>query len=101
MKLLLMCCLLILSASGMPVRAGADSITPPSSTTTVPPSNTRYGLFDALDHRSSYGDNVFPEPFIVDDTVLEVNEARLDWLHTAGEGNQHSDLVAAEVEKGF
>src|SRR5258708_3384251 len=63
--------------------------------------NTRYGLFDALDTRSSYGDSVFPEPFIVDDTVLEVNEARLDWLHTAGEGNQHSDEVSAEVEKGF
>lgn len=81
------------------VRAG-DEITPSSSVAASTP-GTCYGLFDALDTRSSYGGDLFPEPFIVDDTVLEVNEARLDWLHTAGEGNQHSDTIAAEVEKGF
>jgi hypothetical protein len=31
---------------------------------------------------------------------LEVNEARLDWLHSKANG-QHSDIVSAEVEKGF
>ena len=31
----------------------------------------------------------------------EDNEARLDWLHTAGQGNQHLDRIKGEVEKGF
>jgi hypothetical protein len=62
--------------------------------------DTRYGLFNWLDHRSSYGQDVFPEPFLVDDSDLEVNEARLDWLHTEGNAQQ-SDTVTAEVEKGF
>lgn len=43
---------------------------------------TRYGLFNGLNHRSDYGQGVFPEPFLVDDSDLEQNEARLDWLHT-------------------
>ena len=64
------------------------------------PQSTRYGLFDLLDHRSAYGQGVFPEPFLVDDSDLEVNEARLDWLHTQ-RNDQHSDLITAEVEKGF
>jgi hypothetical protein len=62
--------------------------------------STRYGLFDLLDSRSQYGQGVFPEPFIVDDSDLEVNEARLDLLHTKI-GSQHSDLMTAEIEKGF
>ena len=62
--------------------------------------STRYGLFDWLDHRSAYGEGVFPEPFLVDDSDLEVNEARLDWLRTMG-NDRHSDLVTGEVEKGF
>lgn len=61
---------------------------------------TRYGLFNWLDHRSAYGEGVFPEPFLVDDSDLEVNEARLDWLHTRA-NDQHSDLVTGELEKGF
>jgi hypothetical protein len=60
----------------------------------------RYGLFGWLDHRSSYGVGVFPEPFLVDDSDLEVNEFRLDLLHT-GMRSQHSDLGTMEVEKGF
>jgi len=64
------------------------------------PADMRYGLFNLFDHRSSYGQDVFPEPFLVDDSDLEDNEARLDWLHTEGDG-QKSDVVAAEVEKGF
>ena len=62
--------------------------------------DTRYGFFDGLDHRSSYGQDAFPEPFLVDDSDLEVNEARLDWLHTEAHAQQ-SDTVTAEVEKGF
>jgi len=75
------------------------SMTLPSSVATPPPS-TRYGLFDLLDHRSAYGEGVFPEPFLVDDSDLETNEARLDWLHTSG-NDQRGDMVTAEVEKGF
>jgi len=89
------------------VRAGSmtgDQEAPASavmeSSAATPPASTRYGLFNWLDHRSSYGEGVFPEPFLVDDSDLEVNEARLDWLHTSGK-DQHSDLVTAEVEKGF
>ena len=89
------------------VRAGSmagDQEAPPSTVTessvAVPPASTRYGLFNWLDHRSSYGEGVLPEPFLVDDSDLEVNEARLDWLHTSGK-DQHSDLVRPEVEKGF
>lgn len=62
--------------------------------------DTRYGLFNGLDHRSWYGDGDFPEPFLVDDSGLEINEARLDWLHTSA-GSQHNDIVTVEVEKGF
>ena len=66
----------------------------------LPQPDTRYGLFNLFDHRSSYGQDVFPEPFLVDDSDLEDNEARLDWLHTGGDG-QKSDVITAEVEKGF
>ena len=62
--------------------------------------DSRYGLFDGLDHRSWYGQGDFPEPFLVDDSGLEINEARLDWVHTKA-GAAHSDIVTAEVEKGF
>ncbi len=68
----------------------------PSSTDTA----TRYGLFRWLDHRSGYGQGVFPEPFLIDDSDSETNEARLDWLHTH-RNDSHSDEVTAEVEKGF
>jgi hypothetical protein len=65
-----------------------------------PAESTRYGLFNLLDHRSAYGQGVFPEPFLVDDSDLETGEGRLDWLHTSAK-NQRSDLLTAEVEKGF
>src|SRR6516225_8030500 len=84
-----------LSAFGL----GASRVEGLSSETTAQAS-TRYGLFDLLDHRSAYGEGVFPEPFLVDDSDLEVNEARLDWLHTRA-NDQHDDLARAEVEKGF
>ena len=64
------------------------------------PAGTRYGLFDWLDSRSGYGQGVFPEPFLVDDSDLEPGEARLDWLHTEA-GDARSDRVTAEVEKAF
>ncbi len=64
------------------------------------PAATRHGLFGWLDRRSAYGQGVFPEPFLVDDSDLEPAEARLDWLHTEAHGAK-SDVVKAEVEKGF
>ena len=60
----------------------------------------RYGLFNWLDHRSFYNEGDFPEPFLVDDSGLEINEARLDWLHTEAHGSK-TDIAKAEVEKGF
>jgi len=63
--------------------------------------DTRYGLFNWLDHRSAYGQGVFPEPFLVDDSDLEVNEARLDWLFTQASSREQDHVVTAEVEKGF
>jgi hypothetical protein len=61
--------------------------------------NTRRGLFNWLDSRSDYGQDAFPEPFLVDDSALETNESRFDWLHTSGNG-QRSDEATVEVEKG-
>jgi hypothetical protein len=100
----LLCLTLIATTS---VRAGSlvsDQKAPASSalgsSVATEPASTRYGLFDLLDHRSAYGQGVFPEPFLVDDSDLETNEARLDWLRI-GSTNQHSDVIKAEVEKGF
>lgn len=59
-----------------------------------------YGLFNGLDHRSQYGAGVFPEPFLVDDSDLEINELRLDWIHQEKSGVV-GDEVSAEIEKGF
>jgi hypothetical protein len=64
------------------------------------PPSTRYGQFGALDSRSQYGLGVLPEPFLVDDSDLEVNEFRLDITDTRL-GPQHSDLFKMELEKGF
>jgi hypothetical protein len=61
---------------------------------------TRYGLFNGLDHRSWYSQGNFPEPFLVDDSGLEINEARIDWLHTRAD-SQQSDNAAVEVERSF
>ena len=78
-----------------------DQVASPAATINSPPvSDTHYGLFNGPDHRSSYGQGIFPEPFLVDDSDLEDNEARLDWLHTEANAQQN-DIVTAEVEKGF
>ena len=62
--------------------------------------DTRYGPFGLLDSRSQYGKGLYPEPFIVDDTDLEVNELRFDWTHRGGHG-QNANVMRAEFEKGF
>jgi hypothetical protein len=85
------------------LRAGplsSDQVASSSIAESEKPQSTRYGLFDWLDHRSAYGQGVFPEPFLVDDSDLEVNEARLDWL-TTQRNAQHNNQITGEVEKGF
>jgi hypothetical protein len=77
-----------------------DPVAPAAAVNPPVASETRFGLFNGLDHRSSYGQGIFPEPFLVDDSDLEDNEARVDWLHTEANAQQ-SDDVTAEVEKGF
>ena len=62
---------------------------------------TRYGLFDGLDHRSAYGQDRFPETFRVDDSDLETGELRLNWQHTKGLNHQSSDVVTGELEKSW
>jgi hypothetical protein len=104
MKNILLAGLAIVSMTSSAVMAGDQTAlvsTAADPSIAAPPANTRYGLFDGLDSRSVYGQGAFPEPFLVDDSDLEVNEARVDWLHLAGQGNQHSDTVTAEFEKGF
>jgi len=79
--------------------AFTDESAAPAVDSSSATNDTRYGLFNGLDHRSWYGDGDFPEPFLLDDSGLEINEARPDWLHTSA-GSHRSDTVTAEVEKG-
>ena len=76
------------------------SPSPSAESSIAAPTGTRYGPFNWLDSRSEYGQGAFPEPFLVDDSDLEDNEARLDWLHTRA-GGTTSDVAKVEVEKGF
>lgn len=82
----------------VPGLAGTNNQTAPLSAESS--SDTRDGLFNLLDRRSQYGQGVFPEPFLVDDSDLEPNEARFDWLHVETAGAR-SDVGKAEIEKGF
>jgi hypothetical protein len=85
-----------LEALAGPTKTFGDTLSgPPASA-----NGDAYGPLGWLDHRSVYGQEAYPEPFLVDDSDLEVDEARLDWLHTRA-ANEHTDLVTGEVEKGF
>ena len=92
-----------MSAALIQTMALADESTPAPTTiaSASDTSDTRYGLFNGLDHRSWYSQGDFPEPFLVDDSGLEIDEARMDWLHTEAGSSRHGDLVTAEAEKGF
>jgi len=85
----------------VPSVLGADESPGQTSTSASAVADNRYGLFDWLDRRSAYGEGVYPEPFLVDDSDLEVDEARLDWLHTQTTTRERDDVVTIEVEKGF
>jgi hypothetical protein len=93
----LLAALLALTAAAT-LRAGQPVVTSADMTATTP--DTRYGLFGLLDHRSSYGEGVYPEPFLVDDSALEQNEFRLDWSH-AKAGSSRTDIVRTEIEHGI
>ena len=90
------------AASAVTLRADEPVSPPPSAESSVAASSagTRYGLFNWLDRRSEYGQGAFPEPFLVDDSDFEDNEARLDWLHTRADRTT-GDVAKAEVETGF
>jgi hypothetical protein len=90
----------LLSVAVMGVVALSFGVAGASAATQAAPDTNAYGPFGWLDHRSSYGSGDYPEPFLVDDSDLELNEARLDWLHTSAPGTR-TDLVTGEVEKGF
>jgi hypothetical protein len=75
-----------LVALSLPASASADS------------SSTRYGAFNLLDSRSSYGQYWFPEPLRGPEMDVD-NEIRTDWLHT--EGEETVDKVKTEFEKSF
>ncbi len=84
---------LVFTATVASVHAGDKSIL----TTDV---NTRYGLFNGLDHRSNYGSGAYPEPFLNDDSALEQNELRFNWVRSF-KRNNHSDEFTAEYEFGI
>ena len=86
---------LAVSTAARTVAAGSDL-----QTGAVAQPDTRYGLCGLLDTRSLYGQGAFPKPFIVDDTDLEINEVRFDWLHFKSQG-EHNDVFSGEIEKGF
>ena len=80
-------------------RAMADDDT--TATNSWTPENSRFGLFNSLDHRSGYYEDCFPEPLLMDETSLEPNgELELTSWHTEASGQQ-SDSVGAQVEKSF
>ena len=92
-SLLLSCALLC----AMQAHAGTPAAPSPSTADT----DTRYGLFNGLDHRSQYGMGLFPEPFLVDDTDLEQSEARFDWFNVRQPGGTRSHQLKAEFEQGI
>lgn len=93
-----LCSLFVLvhSASG----ADADDAPPAATTNANGSVDARYGLFDGLDHRSVYTQEVFPEPFLVDDMAWEDSELEFTWLHTKASGNQ-TDIGTGEIQKGI
>lgn len=62
--------------------------------------DSRYGPFGVFDSRSMYGKGVLPEPFLIDDSDLEVNELRFDWFHQERSG-QTGNVFRGELEHGF
>jgi hypothetical protein len=71
-----------------------------TGTNSLATSDSRFGLFDWLDHRSAYNQEFFPQPLLVDDTGLEDGEFEFGSLHTQA-NDQRSDIFSAGVQKSF
>jgi hypothetical protein len=99
LKSTLSICLLSLFSALYLFAGEADTTMTAGSAAAAAP-DTRYGPFDLFDHRSGYGQGIYPEPFLVDDSDLETGEFRVDWLHTRA-NDQHTDQFTEEIEKGF
>src|SRR5580692_11111437 len=82
------------AAAGWWVCSIARADTPTSQDAT-----SRYGLFNWLDHNSTYGAGWYPEPFRVDEGDID-NELRADYEHDQGHGTI-SHQLHAEIEKSF
>src|SRR3954471_22434545 len=61
--------------------------------------STRYGWFNALDHRSRYGQYWFVEPLRGPEMDVD-REFRVDWFHGEDQ-NLQQDEVKAEIEYNF
>jgi hypothetical protein len=61
--------------------------------------DTRYGLFNLLDHRSKYGSNWFPEPLNSDENDVD-QEFRLNYFHAEKHGFREHE-ASVEIEKSF
>ena len=72
-----------------------------TNTNSWTPENSRFGLFNFLDHRSGYYTDSFPQPLIVEDTSLEETELELNYQHTAAGDQQRSDVLSGEFQKSF
>jgi len=65
------------------------------------PQHSRFGLFNALDHRSGYYRDSFPQGLLVEDTSAEEEgELELNYLHTAADVKR-DDIVSAEAQKSL
>jgi hypothetical protein len=89
----------VLASAALAFWAASSALAGPVLETVTDSTSSRYGLFNALDHRSAYGKGLFPEPFLVDESDLE-SEVRFDWLRTARRST-HVDEFRAEIEKSI
>jgi hypothetical protein len=92
---------ILIAATFIHATAMANNQVAAADTNSLVTADSRFGLFDWLDHRSAYYQDFFPQPLLVDDTSLEQDgELEFSSLHTQANA-QHSDIVAAEVQKSF
>ncbi len=79
----------------------ADNQAPVADTNSLVAPDSRFGLFNGLDHRSAYYQDFFSQPLLVADTGLEEDgEFEFGSLHTQANG-QRNDIVTAGVQKSF
>ena len=89
----------LLTLVGIPSISMADDDDTTTNSWTL--QNSRFGVFDALDHRSGYYTDAFPEPLLIDETGPEPEgELEFSYLHTEANAQQ-SDLYNVQVEKSL